>query len=236
MVGRHEALALGHQESYMLSYNTSQDATASDTEKVLAEKFSHALPVDMPHSSMPIVDPYYPVMDFDMTSSSIFANEVPHYLTTRIVTPEEPFRKFASSEPLSFTGLAQRYGAQINNLPAFARHNSPNREKIEFYQFFHGTIIRSTDRCNDFEENPVLTQLTQIMSNNNVDNDRLDESDSDSLLDHDRTDAEQSSNNIEEGPNDFSFTRDNGPVLLALWDPKNQTLSSQVCYFRTSRK
>ncbi|KAJ8540353.1 hypothetical protein K7X08_030272 [Anisodus acutangulus] len=40
MASRHEALALGHQESYRLAYNTSQDPTASNAEKVLAEKFS----------------------------------------------------------------------------------------------------------------------------------------------------------------------------------------------------
>ncbi|KAK4337600.1 hypothetical protein RND71_042087 [Anisodus tanguticus] len=34
-----EALALGHQESYMLAYNTSQDSIVSDVQKVLTEKF-----------------------------------------------------------------------------------------------------------------------------------------------------------------------------------------------------
>ncbi|XP_059277857.1 uncharacterized protein LOC132032059 [Lycium ferocissimum] len=103
-------------------------------------------------------------------------------------------------------------------------------------------------RCNDFEENPVLTQLTQIVSNNDVANDHSDESDSDIPLDHTETDDDHSSNddghsyeditaqsdgnvsyhsnaipyldNIEEGPDDFAFMRDDGPVRSALWDCK----------------
>lgn len=40
MAGRHEALARGHQKSYMLALSVGNDPTASDAEKVLAEKFS----------------------------------------------------------------------------------------------------------------------------------------------------------------------------------------------------
>ncbi|XP_059314727.1 uncharacterized protein LOC132065369 [Lycium ferocissimum] len=41
MAGRHEALALGHQESYRLAHETIQDPTVSNEMKELAEKFSH---------------------------------------------------------------------------------------------------------------------------------------------------------------------------------------------------
>ncbi|KAK4350517.1 hypothetical protein RND71_029830 [Anisodus tanguticus] len=144
--------ALGHQESYMLAYNTSQDPTASNAEKVLAEKFSRiniesmnvaslgrydvvadrkpdVLTTDMPSSSLHVVDPYYPVMNFDMSSSSMSGHEVPHYQTTTIVTLDGSFRKFASFEPLSFTGLAQRF---IADLPAFSRHSSPTWRRLIF--------------------------------------------------------------------------------------------------------
>ncbi|XP_059277611.1 uncharacterized protein LOC132031688 [Lycium ferocissimum] len=101
-----------------------------------------------------------------------------------------------------------------------------------------------TERCNDFEENPVLTQLTQIVSNNDVANDHSDESDSDIPLDHTETDDDHSSDddghsyeditarsdgnvsyhsnaipyldNTEEGPDDFAFMRDDGPVRCTL--------------------
>ncbi|XP_059302080.1 uncharacterized protein LOC132054013 [Lycium ferocissimum] len=41
MAGRHEALALGHQESYRLAQETIQDPTKSNEVKELAEMFSH---------------------------------------------------------------------------------------------------------------------------------------------------------------------------------------------------
>ncbi|KAJ8529143.1 hypothetical protein K7X08_035978 [Anisodus acutangulus] len=54
----------------------------------------------------------------------------------------------------------------------------------------HPRILDYFGRFNNFEENPVLTQFTQIISNNDVVNDRLDESDSDSPLDHDTNDEQ----------------------------------------------
>ncbi|XP_059277565.1 serine/threonine-protein phosphatase 7 long form homolog [Lycium ferocissimum] len=41
MAGRHEALALGHQESYRLAHETIQDPTMFNEMKELTEKFSH---------------------------------------------------------------------------------------------------------------------------------------------------------------------------------------------------
>ncbi|XP_059277833.1 uncharacterized protein LOC132032022 [Lycium ferocissimum] len=101
---------------------------------------------------------------------------------------------------------------------------------------------------NDFEDNPTLTQLTQIVSNNDLANDIINESDSDSPLDHEGTDDDQSCaddddsmkmlapdlsinyhsnvipylDNIEEvEPEDFSYMRDNGSVQAALWNSTN---------------
>ncbi|KAJ8536457.1 hypothetical protein K7X08_034858 [Anisodus acutangulus] len=182
----------------------------------------------MPSSSLHVVNPYYPVMNFDMSSSSMSGHEVPHYQTTTIVTLDEPFRKFTSFEPLSFTGLAQRF---IVDLPAFSGHSSPTWRRLSF-----------TDDAAETQM-VVAQRRPKRERRNDVANDRLDESDSDSPLNHNRTDDEQPSGddghsyenvtargdgNVSyhsnaipdlentEGPDDFAFTRDDGPVRPAL--------------------
>ncbi|MCE5165678.1 hypothetical protein HAX54_011576 [Datura stramonium] len=108
-------------------------------------------------------------------------------------------------------------------------------------------LTESIDRCNDFEG--LLTQLTQIVSNNDATNDRMDESDSDRPLDDKSTDGDQSSDNdgdvdgkpvaigdgninyhsnvisyldyTEETQEDFVFMRDTSSVRTALWNANN---------------
>ncbi|KAJ8572321.1 hypothetical protein K7X08_008832 [Anisodus acutangulus] len=99
-----------------------------DQDDVVADRKPDALAADMPSSSMPVIGPYYPVMNSDMPSSSM-SHEVPHYQTTTIVTPDGSFRQFASSEPLSFTDLSQRF---TSDLHAFARHSSPAGRRLSF--------------------------------------------------------------------------------------------------------
>ncbi|XP_060218106.1 serine/threonine-protein phosphatase 7 long form homolog isoform X2 [Lycium barbarum] len=62
MAGRHEALALGHQESYRLAQQTIQDPTKSNEVKEIAEMFSHINTESMAAASLGTMlsfTPYY---------------------------------------------------------------------------------------------------------------------------------------------------------------------------------
>ncbi|KAJ8567073.1 hypothetical protein K7X08_019281 [Anisodus acutangulus] len=196
MTSKHDALALGHQALYRLAYNTSQDPTTSSTEK--------------------LVDQDDVVADREPDAPQQIC------LAHRCLLLIHITRKFASSELLSFTDLSQRF---TTDLPVFARHSSPTGRRLSFTDLHIPALMESTDRCNDFEENSVLTQLTLIMSNTDVTNDRLDESDSDGAFDHNGTDDEKSP---EEGPDDFDFTRYDSLVQPALWDPKKSDFIKSV--------
>ncbi|XP_059281756.1 uncharacterized protein LOC132035491 [Lycium ferocissimum] len=132
------------------------------------------------------------------------------------------------------TGGPSNATTQFHNLNCNVRHPShPGPSELD------------SDRHNDFEDNPTLTQLTQIVSNNDLANDIINESDSDSPLDHEGMDNDQSSadgddsdedvaasgdlsvnyhsnvipyldNTEEVEPEDFAYMRDNESVRAAL--------------------
>ncbi|XP_059315683.1 uncharacterized protein LOC132066377 [Lycium ferocissimum] len=63
----------------------------------------------------------------------------PKVQTPDAITREGPFQPFASSEPISLTGIAQCYGVQTcasygitADFPTFTRHSSPIGRRLSF--------------------------------------------------------------------------------------------------------
>lgn len=110
----------------------------------------------------------------------------------------------------------------------------------------HPAQLESIDRCNDFEDDPTLIQLTGLVNNNDVANDEVNELDSDVPLDYEATDDDLSSGgdgNSDkdvappgEGPKDFACLRDTDHIQAAHWNQKKPGFIRSGMLFQNKQK